>query len=45
MADVTLPASLQDVEHVKSVRTPASLNYTFTAGQAQSQSQSSGTVS
>ena len=36
MADVTLPTSLQGVEPVKSVRTPASLSYTFTAGQAQS---------
>ena len=33
---MTLPASLEGVELVKSVRTPASLAYTFTAGQAQS---------
>ncbi len=34
MAEVTLPAKLQDVELVRSVRTPASLEYTYTAGQA-----------
>lgn len=32
--EVTLPASLQEVEAVRSVRTPAQLDYTFTAGDA-----------
>ena len=34
MVDVTLPASLQGVEPVLSVRTPAQLDYEFTAGDA-----------
>ena len=34
MTDVTLPESLRDVEPVRSVRTPAQLDYTFTAGDA-----------
>jgi len=34
MADITLPEKLQGVELVRSVRTPASLEYTYTAGQA-----------
>ena len=37
MADapqITLPASLRDVEPVRSVRTPAQLDYEFTAGDA-----------
>jgi uncharacterized OB-fold protein len=32
--EVSLPDSLRDVEAVKSVRTPAQLDYTFTAGDA-----------
>lgn len=32
--EITLPASLQGVEAVRSVRTPAALEYQFTAGQA-----------
>ncbi len=36
MAEVTLPESLQGVEPVKSVRTPARLDYRFTAGEATS---------
>ncbi|MGI8711095.1 MAG: Zn-ribbon domain-containing OB-fold protein [Acidimicrobiales bacterium] len=36
MVDVTLPASLRDLEPVRSVRTPAQLDYTFTAGDATS---------
>jgi uncharacterized OB-fold protein len=36
MAEVMLPDSIKDAEPVKSVRTPAALHYTFTAGQAQS---------
>jgi uncharacterized OB-fold protein len=36
MSEVTLPASIKDAEPVRSVRTPAALHYTFTAGQAQS---------
>lgn len=32
--EVTLPAALSEVEAVKSVRTPAQLDYTFTAGDA-----------
>lgn len=34
MVDVQLPESLQGVEAVRSVRTPAQLDYTFTAGDA-----------
>ncbi|WCO66086.1 Zn-ribbon domain-containing OB-fold protein [Iamia majanohamensis] len=34
MADVTLPESLRDVEPVRSVRTPARLDYEFVAGDA-----------
>lgn len=34
MADVTLPLSLEGVEMVRSVRTPARLEYTYTAGAA-----------
>lgn len=34
MAEVTLPASLRDVEPVRSVRTPAQLDYEFVAGDA-----------
>jgi uncharacterized OB-fold protein len=34
MPEVTLPESLRDVELVKSVRTPAQLDYEFTAGDA-----------
>jgi len=34
MTDVTLPESLRDVEAVRSVRTPAQLDYEFTAGDA-----------
>ena len=34
MSDLTLPASIRDVELVRSVRTPAALDYTFTAGEA-----------
>jgi uncharacterized OB-fold protein len=36
MVDVTLPESVRDLEAVRSVRTPARLNYTFTAGDATS---------
>jgi hypothetical protein len=36
MTELALPPSLQGVEPVRSVRTPAALHYTFTAGQAQS---------
>ena len=32
--EVSLPESLRDVEPVKSVRTPAQLDYEFTAGDA-----------
>lgn len=32
--EVSLPASLREVESVRSVRTPAQLDYTFTAGDA-----------
>jgi uncharacterized OB-fold protein len=32
--EIALPASLQGVEQVRSVRTPAALEYEFTAGQA-----------
>jgi uncharacterized OB-fold protein len=34
MTDLTLPESLRDVEPVRSVRTPAQLDYEFTAGDA-----------
>lgn len=34
MAEITLPPSLQGVELVRSVRTPARLDYTYTAGRA-----------
>ncbi|QXC62912.1 Zn-ribbon domain-containing OB-fold protein [Aquihabitans sp. G128] len=34
--EISLPASLQDVEQVRSVRTPARLDYEFTAGEASS---------
>ena len=34
MADITLPDSIRDVEPVRSVRTPAQLDYEFTAGDA-----------
>lgn len=34
--EITLPASLRDVEPVRSVRTPARLDYEFTAGDAAS---------
>jgi len=34
MPEIQLPASLQGVEAVRSVRTPAQLDYTFTAGDA-----------
>jgi uncharacterized protein len=34
MSEVTLPDKLKDVEQVRSVRTPARLEYTYTAGQA-----------
>ena len=34
--EITLPASLRDVEPVRSVRTPAQLDYEFTAGDAAS---------
>jgi uncharacterized OB-fold protein len=36
MPDLTLPESLRDVEPVRSVRTPAQLDYEFTAGDATS---------
>ena len=36
MPEISLPASLQDVELVRSVRTPARLDYEFTAGDASS---------
>lgn len=36
MAEISLPASLRDVEAVRSVRTPARLDYEFTAGAATS---------
>ncbi|MCU1355993.1 MAG: hypothetical protein JWM89_1411, partial [Acidimicrobiales bacterium] len=36
MPDIQLPESLRDVEAVRSVRTPAQLDYTFTAGDATS---------
>ena len=31
MSDLTLPASIADAEPVRSIRTPARLDYTFTA--------------
>jgi uncharacterized OB-fold protein len=34
MAEITIPESLRGVEQVKSVRTPAALDYEFTAGEA-----------
>ena len=34
MTEISLPPSLQDVELVRSVRTPAQLDYEFTAGDA-----------
>ena len=34
MADIVLPEKLQGVEPVRSVRTPARMEYTYTAGQA-----------
>jgi uncharacterized OB-fold protein len=34
MADIVLPAALRDVEPVRSVRTPARLEFTYTAGAA-----------
>jgi uncharacterized OB-fold protein len=34
MTELRIPASLEGVEMVKSVRTPAGLDYTFTAGEA-----------
>jgi uncharacterized OB-fold protein len=34
MPEISLPESLRDVEVVRSVRTPAQLDYTFTAGDA-----------
>ena len=34
MPDITLPDKLKDVELVRSVRTPASMQYKYTAGQA-----------
>ena len=33
-AEITLPEKLRDVEPVRSVRTPASMEYVYTAGQA-----------
>ena len=36
MSGLTLPPSLRDVEPVRSIRTPARLEYTFTAGEATS---------
>ena len=34
MSDVTLPASLQGVEPVRSIRTPARIEYVYSAGKA-----------
>jgi uncharacterized OB-fold protein len=34
MSELTLPDRLKDVEPVKSIRTPARIDYTFTAGRA-----------
>jgi uncharacterized OB-fold protein len=36
MAEITLPEALRDVEPVRSIRTPARLEYVFTAGEATS---------
>jgi uncharacterized OB-fold protein len=36
MSGITLPPSLRDVEPVRSIRTPARLDYRFTAGEATS---------
>jgi uncharacterized OB-fold protein len=36
MSEVVLPAALRDVEPVRGIRTPARLDYTFTAGEATS---------
>jgi hypothetical protein len=36
MSEITLPASLQGVAPVKSIRTPASLEYQYSAGRASS---------
>lgn len=36
MAELTLPASLREVEPVRSIRTPARLDYVYTAGRASS---------
>jgi len=36
MTELTLPARLRDVEPVRSIRTPAALDYQFTAGNATS---------
>jgi uncharacterized OB-fold protein len=36
VSDITLPARLQGVEPVKSIRTPARLDYVYSAGQASS---------
>ena len=36
MTDVVLPEALRDVEPVRSIRTPARLDYAFTAGEATS---------
>jgi uncharacterized OB-fold protein len=36
VTDIVLPAALQDVEPVRSIRTPARLEYEFTAGAATS---------
>ncbi|WP_334143375.1 Zn-ribbon domain-containing OB-fold protein [Rhabdothermincola sp.] len=36
MSDITLPPRLRDLEPVRSIRTPASLHYNYTAGAATS---------
>ena len=36
MTEVTLPERLRDVELVRSVRTPAELRFSYTAGEATS---------
>ena len=36
MSDLVLPPALRDVEPVRSIRTPARLDYTYTAGEATS---------
>ena len=36
MTDIVLPEALRDVEPVRSIRTPARLEYQFTAGEATS---------